>query len=60
VKNFVPFFLYSVIFMVLLVAALIPAGLGLIIVMPLLMTSLYVSYVDVFNIDVAATPDITD
>jgi uncharacterized membrane protein len=60
VKNFIPFFLYSVIFMVLLVAALIPAGLGLIIVMPLLMTSLYVSYVDVFNIDVAATPDITD
>lgn len=60
VKNFLPFLLYSLIFMVLLIAALIPAGLGLIIVMPLLMTSLYVSYVDVFNIDVAATPDITD
>lgn len=60
VKNFLPFLLYSLIFMVLLIAALIPAGLGLIVVMPLLMTSLYVSYVDVFNIDVAATPDITD
>ena len=50
VKNFIPFFLYSLIFMVLVGLALIPAGLGLIVVMPLLMTSLYISYIDIFNI----------
>lgn len=60
VKNFLPFFLYSVIFMVLLIIALIPAGLGLIVVMPLLMTSLYISYVDIFNIDVAETVNTED
>lgn len=59
-KNVLPFFLYSLIFMGLLIIALIPAGLGLIIVMPLLMTSLYISYVDIFNIDVTAAPDATE
>lgn len=50
VKNFIPFFLYSLIFMGLLIVALIPAGLGLIVVVPLLITSLYISYIDIFNI----------
>lgn len=49
-KNFIPFFLYSLIFMGLLMIALIPAGLGLIVVVPLLMTSLYISYIDIFNL----------
>jgi uncharacterized membrane protein len=49
VKNFIPFFLYSLIFMGLLIVALIPAGLGLIVVVPLLMTSLYISYIDIIN-----------
>ena len=57
VKNFIPFFLYSLIFMVLVGVALIPAGLGLIVVMPLLMTSLYISYIDIFNIQPAVVSD---
>lgn len=49
-KNIVPFLLYGLIFMVLLIAAIIPFGLGLIVVVPIMMTSLYTSYVDVFRI----------
>jgi uncharacterized membrane protein len=50
-KNIVPFLLYGFIFMVLLIVAIIPFGLGLILVVPVMMTSLYTSYVDVFNIN---------
>lgn len=50
-KNMVPFLLYGFIFMVLLIVAIIPFGLGLILVVPVMMTSLYTSYVDVFNIN---------
>jgi uncharacterized membrane protein len=49
-KNMLPFLLYGLIFMLLLVAAIIPFGLGLLIAVPVMMTSLYASYVDVFNI----------
>lgn len=51
-KNMLPFFLYGLIFMVLLIIAIIPFGIGLIVVVPMMMTSLYTSYSDVFGIDV--------
>jgi uncharacterized membrane protein len=49
-QNVLPFFVYGLIFMLLLIVALIPFGLGLLVVVPVMMTSLYASYVDVFNI----------
>jgi uncharacterized membrane protein len=49
-QNVLPFFVYGLIFMLLLIVALIPFGLGLLVVVPVMMTSLYVSYVDVFNL----------
>lgn len=51
-KNMLPFFLYGLIFMVLLILAIIPFGIGLVVVVPMMMTSLYTSYVDVFGIEV--------
>jgi uncharacterized membrane protein len=50
-KNMLPFLLYGVIFMVLLIIAIIPVGLGLVIVVPMMMTSLYASYTDIFSIE---------
>lgn len=50
-KNMLPFLLYGFIFMVLLIIAIIPFGIGLLVVIPVMMTSLYTSYVDVFNIE---------
>jgi len=49
-KNMLPFLLYGLIFMAILVVAIIPFGLGLIVAVPVMMTSLYTSYADVFNI----------
>jgi uncharacterized membrane protein len=49
-RNTLPFLLYGLIFMLLLMLAIIPFGLGLLLVVPLMMTSLYTSYVDVFSI----------
>jgi uncharacterized membrane protein len=49
-KNMLPFLLYGFIFMVILVVAIVPFGLGLIVAVPVMMTSLYTSYADVFNI----------
>jgi len=59
-KNMLPFLLYGLIFMVLLIIAIIPFGLGLVVVVPMMMTSLYSSYSDVFGIeqDVPASSDI--
>lgn len=50
-KNMLPFLLYGLIFIVLLVMAIIPFGLGLVVAIPVMMTSLYTSYADVFDID---------
>lgn len=50
-RNMLPFFLYGLIFMVLLILAIIPFGIGLVVVVPMMMTSLYTSYVDVFGIE---------
>ena len=50
-KNMLPFLLYGFIFIVLLILAVIPYGLGLVVVVPVMMTSLYTSYVDIFDIE---------
>ncbi len=47
-KNFVPFQLYGITLIILTVLALIPYGLGLILLVPTVFTSIYVSYKDIF------------
>ena len=47
-KNLLPFFVYGVIFTLMLLVAIIPFGLGLLVAVPVMMTSLYASYEDVF------------
>ena len=47
-KNFIPFLLYGLVFLVLFIIGLIPFGLGLLVVVPLLFTSTYFAYRDIF------------
>lgn len=47
-KNIVPFLLYGVIYIVAAVVASIPFGLGWIVLVPVLMLTMYVSYKDLF------------
>lgn len=47
-KNIVPFLLYSVILMLLGVVAAIPFGLGLLILFPVIVASIYTAYRDIF------------
>jgi uncharacterized membrane protein len=50
-KNFLPFLLYGVIFFVLFFIGLIPLGLGLLVVFPLLFSSTYAAYRDIYLAD---------
>jgi len=50
-KNFLPFFLYGIIFIVLVIVGSIPILLGLLVVFPLLFTSTYAAYRDIFLAD---------
>jgi uncharacterized membrane protein len=47
-KNVIPFLVYGVIMMVLIVLAAIPFGLGLLVMMPVIMASVYVAYGEIF------------
>lgn len=47
-KNIIPFFIYSLIAMLLMIVAVIPLGLGLLVMMPVMMAAMYVSYRDIF------------
>jgi hypothetical protein len=47
-RNVTPFLVYGLVSMVLLIIAAIPFGLGLLIMIPTMIASLYVSYKDVF------------
>ncbi|AEJ01145.1 hypothetical protein Nit79A3_1310 [Nitrosomonas sp. Is79A3] len=47
-KNFIPFQLYGVTLIVLTILSLMPYGLGLVILIPTIFTSIYVSYKDIF------------
>ncbi len=48
-KNIVPFLVYGVIAFVLFIVALIPFGLGLLVMVPVAMGSLYASYAEIFE-----------
>jgi uncharacterized membrane protein len=48
-KNTVPLLVYSVLYLVAAIVASIPFGLGWIVLMPVLMLTLYVSYKDIFG-----------
>lgn len=47
-KNFIPFQIYGIALIVLTVLSVIPYGAGLIILIPTMFTSIYVSYKDIF------------
>jgi hypothetical protein len=59
-RNLLPFLVYGVISAVLLVLAMIPLGLGLLIMIPTMTASLYVSYKDIFNINVLERNEVLD
>lgn len=59
-KNIGPFMVYGVISMVLLVLAAIPFGLGLLVMIPTMIASLYISYKDVFVDSLAAQEPIAE
>lgn len=48
-RNILPFTVYSVIAAVLIILAAIPFGIGLVVLIPTMMASLYASYKDVFD-----------
>lgn len=48
-KNIVPFLVYGVILFVLCVIAMIPFGLGMLVMVPVMMGSTYASYVEIFE-----------
>lgn len=50
-KNLVPFLIYGVLVLVALLVGMIPFGLGLLIVMPVLALSTYVAYKDIFVVE---------
>lgn len=47
-KNVLPFLIYSLIALVLMIVAMIPIGLGLLVLMPVMLAAMYVSYRDIF------------
>ena len=48
-KNIVPFLVYGVILFVLCMIAMIPFGLGMLVMVPVMMGSTYASYVEIFE-----------
>ncbi len=48
-RNWVPYLLYGLIALLLMIIAIVPIGLGLLIVMPALIASIYLSYRDIFE-----------
>ncbi|WP_197722830.1 BPSS1780 family membrane protein [Sulfurivermis fontis] len=47
-KNVLPFLIYSLAALVLMIVAMIPFGLGLLVLMPVMLAAMYVSYRDIF------------
>jgi uncharacterized membrane protein len=47
-KNVVPFLVYGVVALILMIIAAIPLGLGMIVLLPVLVASLYTCYTDIF------------
>lgn len=48
-RNWIPFLVYSIVLLVLCVVAAIPAGLGFLILIPVLAASVYTAYRDIFR-----------
>lgn len=48
-KNTLPFLLYGLLLFILFFLALLPLGLGLIVLMPVIVASIYAAYVDIFE-----------
>ena len=48
VRNWIPLSVYSVVLLVLCVVAVIPLGLGYLVLIPVLAASVYTSYLDIF------------
>lgn len=49
--NILPFTLYGIVGLVLLIIAMIPLGLGLLILMPMIIASIYISYREIYGVD---------
>ena len=47
-KNIVPFLVYGVMLFILAVVAMIPFGLGMLVLVPVIIASVYAAYRDVF------------
>jgi len=47
-KNWIPFFVYGIVLLLLCIVAAIPAGLGFLILVPVLAASVYTAYRDIF------------
>ena len=58
-RNFVPFQLYGITLIILTILALMPYGLGLIILIPTIFGSIYASYKDIFLGELPKTEDET-
>jgi uncharacterized membrane protein len=50
-RNWLPFLVYGLALMVLGVVAAIPAGLGYLVLIPVLTASVYTAYLDIFRVD---------
>jgi len=50
-RNFIPFLLYGIVMLVLFLVAVIPIGLGLLVMIPLSLTSTYAAYRGIFTED---------
>lgn len=59
-RNMMPLLMYGIISTALLVLATIPLGLGLLIMIPTMTASLYVSYKDIFNIQALEKDELLD
>lgn len=57
-RNILPFLVYSLISMALIIVAMIPLGLGLLVMIPTMTASLYASYKDIFAIPASSEPSI--
>ena len=57
-RNLLPFLVYSLIIGLLMIVAMIPLGLGLLVMIPTMTASLYTSYKDIFNLPAAASSNI--
>lgn len=49
-KNIMPFLIYGIVAFILLIIAMIPLGLGLLIMVPVLMAAMYASYKDIYGV----------